>query len=109
LETYFRERLPIIKSSRLTQELYVFVWNGAKAEAQTGYNDDLVMSFSIGLWVRDTALKLRQEGLMKTRMSLDYMGKSTTPLKPSYHFGDDNNGWSMNVNGQNEDLTWLIK
>jgi hypothetical protein len=109
LETYFRERAPIIKSARLAQELYVFVWNGAKAEAQQGYNDDLVMSFSIGLWVRDTALKLRQEGLMKTRMSLDYMGKSTTPLKPSYHFGDNGNGWNMNVNGQNEDLTWLLK
>ena len=109
LETYFRERSPIIKSSRLVQELYVFVWNGAKAEAQQGYNDDLVMSFSIGLWVRDTALKLRQEGLTKTRMSLDYMGKSTTPLKTSYQYGDDKDGWSMNVNGHTEDLTWLIK
>jgi hypothetical protein len=27
LETYFRERAPIIKSSRLIEELYVFVWN----------------------------------------------------------------------------------
>lgn len=93
----------------MVQELYVFIWNGSKAEAQQGYNDDLVMSFSIGLWVRDTALKLRQEGLMKTRMSLDYMGKSTTPLKPSYQYGDDGYGWNMNVNGHNEDLTWLIK
>jgi hypothetical protein len=109
LETYFRERTPIVKSARLTEELLVFVWNGSKAEAQNGYNDDLVMSFSIGLWVRDTAIKLRQEGLMKTRMSLDYMGKASVPHKTSYQYGDDNNGWSMNVNGQNEDLTWLIK
>jgi hypothetical protein len=109
LETYFRERTPIVKSARLTEELLVFVWNGSKAEAQNGYKDDLVMSFAIGLWVRDTAIKLRQEGLMKTRMSLDYMGKSTTPLKTSYQYGDDRDGWSMNVNGNNEDLTWLIK
>jgi hypothetical protein len=108
LETYFRERAPIIKSSRLVEELYVFIWNGAKAEAQTGYNDDLVMSFAIGLWVRDTALKLRQEGMVKTRMSLDYLGKASTPHKPSYSLGEDT-GWNMKINGQDEDLTWLLK
>ena len=107
LETYFRERAPIIKSSRLTEELYVFVWNGARAEAQSGYNDDLTMSFAIGLWVRDTALKLRQEGMLKTRLSLEYMNKSTTIHKSSGYFQND--GWTMKVNGQDEDLTWLIK
>jgi hypothetical protein len=35
------------------------------------------MSFAIGLWVRDTALKLRQEGMAKTKLALDYMKKST--------------------------------
>ena len=28
-----------------------------------GYNDDLVMSFSMGLWIRETALRLRAEGI----------------------------------------------
>jgi len=107
LETYFRERTPIIKSIRLIEELYVFVWNGSRAEAQTGYNDDLVMSFAIGLWVRDTALKLRQEGMLRTRLSLDYMNKSTVVHKSSEYIQND--GWNMKVNGKNEDLTWLIK
>jgi hypothetical protein len=107
LETYFRERAPIIKSSRLVEELYVFVWNGAKAEAQTGYNDDLVMSFAIGLWVRDTALKLREEGMLKTRMSLDYMGKSKGIYSTNTMTHDT--GWTMKVGQKNEDLTWLIK
>jgi hypothetical protein len=107
LETYFRERTPIIKSMRLIEELYVFVWNGSRAEAQTGYNDDLVMSFAIGLWVRDTALKLRQEGMLRTRLSLDYMNKSTVVHKSSEYIQND--GWNMKVNGKNEDLTWLIK
>ena len=35
--------------------------------AMKGYNDDLVMSFSIGLWVRDNALRLRQEGIDLTK------------------------------------------
>jgi hypothetical protein len=110
LETYFRERGPIIHSRRLIEELYVFIWNGPKAEAQRGYNDDLVMSFAIGLWVRDTAMKLRKEGMAQTRMSLDYVGKANSIHKPMYGFGNGNdNGWSMKVNGNDEDLTWLIK
>jgi hypothetical protein len=107
LETYFRERAPIIKSSRLIEEFYVFVWKGSRAEAQVGYNDDLVMSFAIGLWVRDSALKLRQEGMLKTRLSLDYMNKSTIIQKTNTLVQND--GWSMKVNGSEEDITWLIK
>jgi hypothetical protein len=87
------------------------VWSGGRAEAQTGYNDDLVMSFAMGLWIRDTALKLRQEGMMRTKMALDYMRKTTSivsttnmrsPLKDS--------GWTMDVGDKkpNEDLTWLL-
>ena len=32
-----------------------------------GYNDDLVMSFAIGLWVRDTALRLQTQGIELTK------------------------------------------
>jgi hypothetical protein len=110
-EMYFRERAPVIKSNRLAEEMFVFVWSGGRAEAQTGYNDDLVMSFAMGLWIRDTALKLRQEGMMRTKMALDYMRKTTSivsttnmrsPLKDS--------GWTMDVGDKkpNEDLTWLL-
>jgi hypothetical protein len=35
------------------------------------------------------------------------MNKSTTIHKSSGYFQSD--GWNMKVNGQNEDLTWLIK
>jgi hypothetical protein len=85
----------------------VFVWNGSKAEAQSGYNDDLVISFSIGLWVRDTAIKLRQEGLVRTRMGLDYIGKGSA-IKSTIQ-NQSNDGWSMKVRGEDQDLTWLIK
>ena len=46
----------IIKSTRLVEELFTFIYHNQKAQALEGYNDDLVMSLSIGLWVRDTAL-----------------------------------------------------
>ena len=35
-----------------------------------GYNDDLTMSFAMVIWVRDTALRLRQEGIDLTKQAL---------------------------------------
>ena len=57
----------MVRSSRLIDELFTFIWSGNRAEAMKGYNDDLTMSFAIGLWVRDTALRLRQEGIDLTK------------------------------------------
>lgn len=110
-EMYFRERTPIIKSNRLAEEMFVFIWSGGRAEAQTGYNDDLVMSFAMGLWVRDTALKLRQEGMMRTKLALDYMQKSTQVFNPANMIDQKKEaGWVMDVGSKkkNEDLTWLL-
>lgn len=108
-EMYFRERAPIIKSNRLAEEMFVFIWNGGRAEAQTGYNDDLVISFAIGMWVRDTALKLRQDGMMKTKLALDYMRKSTQVYNTLNQVNKEA-GWSLDVGGTKpeEDLTWLL-
>ena len=33
LESYFREKAPVIHSQRLLDELFVFIWNGSRAEA----------------------------------------------------------------------------
>ena len=71
-----------------------------------GYNDDLAMSLAIGLWVRDTALRLSAEGmeLQKTVLSkmLDYDMVYTADEAKS----DD---WMMETGNTKEDLTWLIK
>ena len=109
LDTYMRERAPIIHSKRLIEELFVFVWNGQRPEAQHGYNDDLVMSFSIGLWIRDTALKLRQQGIEMNRKTLDYFGKPTQIYSNTAGMRKDT-GWSMGIGpkGDQEDLTWLL-
>jgi len=61
LELYFREKAINIVSKRTLSELETFIWKNGKAQAMDGYNDDLVMALGIGLWVRDTALRLRQE------------------------------------------------
>ena len=109
IETYFRERTPIVKSKRLINELFVFIWNGHKAEAQQGYNDDLVMAFGIGLWVRDTALRLRQHGLELTKQSLSHFTR--TNANPSiYATGNKRDtGWAWKpTKDSEEDLTWLL-
>lgn len=107
LDMYMRERTPIIHSKRLIDELFVFIWNGSRAEAQRGYNDDLVMSFSTGLWVRDTALKLRQQGMDLTRTTLSHMGKSSTGVYSNRTAGQD--PWKQKDRfGNDNDLTWLL-
>jgi len=107
LETYFREKSPIVKSKRLIDELYVFIWNGSRAEAQRGYNDDLVMAFGIGLWVRDTALRLHQQGIDLSRKTMSHYGKS----QGMYTGGADRpKEWEWKSGDpDNEDLTWLLK
>ena len=107
LDMYMRERTPIIHSKRLIEELFVFIWNGSRAEAQRGYNDDLVISFSTGLWVRDTALKLRQQGIDLTRTTLGHIGKSSTGVYSNRSIGQD--PWKQkDQHGNDNDLTWLL-
>jgi hypothetical protein len=107
LDTYMRERTPIIHSKRLIEELFVFIWNGSRAEAQRGYNDDLVMSFSTGLWVRDTALKLRQQGIDLSRTALNHITKTSGGVYNS-NMGNKNPWLQKDSHGQDMDLTWLL-
>ena len=78
-----------------------------------GYNDDLTMSLAISLWVRDTALRLRQEGIDLTRQTLGGIGQSTLDMGGMGFGGNtinEDNPWSMDLgNGEREDLNWLIR
>ena len=85
----------------------MFIWNGSKAEAQSGYNDDLVMAVCIGLWVRDTALRLRQEGIALTKQTLQSF--KINKEKGVYKTGAPaDNPWEMAVGSETENLEWLI-
>jgi hypothetical protein len=55
-----------------------------RPEAQTGYNDDLVMSFGIGQFLRDTSLKFQQQGLDMTRAALGNMQMNRSTHKGAY-------------------------
>ena len=106
LEEMFREESVVVHSQRLIDELFVFIYNGNRAEALKGYNDDLVMSFAIALWVRDTALRLRAEGIELSKQAIQGIGQN-----PGIYTSEveKNDSWEMDVKGEKEDLTWLIK
>jgi len=108
LTDYFREKSIIIRSSRLIEELFTFIYMNGRAEAMKGYNDDLVMAISIGLWVRDTALRLRQEGIDLTKSAV---GGITSNTSQGVYGGNDtmnDNPWKMRVGDDFEDLSqWL--
>lgn len=111
LSSYTREKSVTIQSKRLLEELRVFIWKNGKAQSQSGYNDDLVMAFSIGLFLRDTALRYRQQGIDLTRATLGSFGVSNQQAPNIYtpsHF--QQNPYQINNGiGGTEDISWLFK
>src|SRR5210317_1332135 len=107
LEEYIREKSIIIRSVRTIDELFTFIWMNGRAEAMRGYNDDLTMSLAISLWVRDTALRLRQEGIDLTKQAINSISSYT--YSGVYGGNDsDDNPWQMQIGDDIEDLSkWL--
>ena len=108
LDAYMREKSVIIQGKRTMEEMRTFIWKNGRAEAQIGYNDDLVMSLATGCYVRDTALKFAQQGIDLTRATLKNLGKSTPGIYTD-NISKKNAGWSQDMGdfGQ-QDLTWLL-
>lgn len=105
LSQFVREKEIKINSIRTIDELYVFIYNNGKAEALKGYNDDLVMSLAIGIWIRETALRLLEEGINMTKQAMNKMDSSSGV----YTVEDENDyGWKQHVGKNKESLTWLI-
>jgi len=106
LDIYFREKACIVKSKRLIDELFVFIWNGHRAEAQRGYNDDLTMAFSIALFVRDNAIRLHTEGLSMNKNAINNIVNTKGAYTTNGFSGQD--PWKQKIKGDEEDLTWLL-
>ena len=117
LDMYFRDKAVEIHSKRTLAELDTFIWKNSKAQAMEPYNDDLVMSLAIGLWIRDTALRLRQEGMDLTRAAVSGIHKNKMDETPFFKQRATQSGtksWQMNTGRQGygkdntEDIRWLI-
>jgi hypothetical protein len=108
LDAYLKEKSITIQGKRTIEEMRTFIWKNGRAEAQTGYNDDLVMSLATACYVRDTALKFAQQGIDITKAALRNFTKSA----PMIYTGGVNKkeaGWIQDLgeHGQ-QDLTWLL-
>ena len=108
LEEFFREESVVVHSNRLIDELQTFVYINNRAEAMRGYNDDLVMSFAIGLWVRDTALRLKTEGIELTKKTLTRMMDNEGLYNSNEPNRNDSWEWETGQNKEKESLEWLL-
>jgi len=107
---YIRDKSVTIQSKRLLEEMRVFVWKNGKAQAQNGYNDDLIMAFATSLYVRDTALKLRQQGMDLARAQLSSFSSLNNRQAPVYNVGNmKNNPYNIDTPHGKEDITWLFR
>jgi hypothetical protein len=80
LEEVLRNKMINIYSTRFYEELKTFVWVGNKAQGMKGHNDDLVMSFAIGMWLFDAA-----DGYSKNNRAInDAMLKAMSVTRNTY-------------------------
>jgi hypothetical protein len=80
MEEFMRNKLIKINSNRLLSEMKTFIWHSGRPQAMRSYNDDLVMSFAIGCWVRDTVIVQSQENIEYNKHSLSSISTSKTSI-----------------------------
>jgi len=100
------DRSVTIKSKRLLEEMKVFIWKNGRPEAQSGYNDDLVIPFGIAMFLRDTSLKFQQQSHDMVRATLGNMSKVN--YVGSYNANNVKNPYTISTVGGNEDINWLL-
>ena len=108
---YIREHSVTIQSKRLMSEMRVFVWKNGKAQAQVRYNDDLLIACATALYVRDTALRLRQQGIDLARAQLSSFNNLNAQNKAimTNVGSQQNNPYLIDTPGGKEDISWLLK
>jgi len=106
---FFRDKSVTIRSKRLLEEIRVFVWRNGKPQSQPGYNDDLVVTYCIGMYVRDTAIRMRQQGMELTRAQLNTISTLNDRRHIYNQAPPPNAHFQMtNTRGETENLNWLF-
>ena len=113
-EEFIRNKLLTIYSKRLVNELDTFIWRNGRAEAQRGYNDDLIMACAIGCWVRDTALVENQRDLEYKKAMIGSIMSSKTHIdsripgmkKPKHAELFEK---AVDQRNTNKEFIWLLK
>lgn len=106
---YIHQKAVILRSKRLMLEMRTFIWKNGKAQAAEGYNDDLVMSCGIGLFVRDTALRLRQQGIDLSRAQMSSFSNLNRKNPAIVQASFRTNPFEMkDPHGNAQDIRWLL-
>ena len=108
MREFIGDRSVTIRSKRLLEEMKVFIWRNGRPEAQRGYNDDLVMSFGIGMFLRDTSLKFQQESVDRARAALGAVKSNSATWSGGYSPNSVKNPYNMDIGGKNESIEWLL-
>tara|TARA_R110002020_G_scaffold76558_13_gene193963 strand:+ start:2597 stop:4183 length:1587 start_codon:yes stop_codon:yes gene_type:complete len=114
MEEFMRNKLITINSNRLLSELKTFIWHSGRPQAMRSYNDDLVMSFAIGCWVRDTVIIENQKNVEYNKHSLSSISTSQTAISTTIpgmrgHKVTKENQRSMLAEDYNQQYIALIK
>jgi len=114
MEEFVRNKLITTYSSRLYNEFKTFVWNNGKAQAMRSENDDLIMSFAIGCWVKDTVFVENKRKIEHQKACLNSMLKSdsiintTIPGMRGYKTVKNSERMQKNIEEQKK-FVWLLK
>jgi hypothetical protein len=110
MRNYVIGHLIKIRSVRTKNEMRTFVWKNGKPQAQsTGYHDDLIMAYAIGLYLRDSAIQYRSQGMDMQRAVLNGIYRPANQISSPVMPSNFSNPYEINVNGQREDISWLIR
>jgi len=110
LEEFIRNKLVTIYSIRTYNEMKTFVWHNSKPQAMKGYNDDLIIAFAIGCWVKDIAFEVNQRDMEYKKAFLNCIKKSDTIINTTIpgmtgykHIKQNNEKY------HDHDHIWLLK
>lgn len=110
---YTDQKAVVIRSKRLIEEMKVFIWKNGRPEARNGYNDDLVIPMSVGMFLRDSAFKLDSQNLEVTKQLLNNISKNSPVMGPQRVYTPNNLGVPnpyriQDGMGGEEDIRWLL-
>ena len=108
-QEYINDKSVIIHSKRLIEEMKVFIGKNGRAEAQQGYNDDLVMSFGMAMFMRDTSYKFRQNALDASKAALNSISTNKVSYQGGYNHNQVQNPYMQQIGDKIEDIRWLLK
>jgi|TARA_R110002126_G_scaffold11550_12_gene51725 hypothetical protein len=109
LQESINDKSAVIHSKRMLDELKVFVWRNNRAEAQSGYNDDLVMAWGIAMYVRETAFRIQRGNSELARSVWDNVTATSTPDMFYLPSSNHNTNQIDNGLGGQEDISWIYK